>query len=349
MTDQFDILIAGAGLSGASSALAMAKAGYSVGLIDQGSFASGASGSGMALVSPMMSRKGRPVWRVREALDTLGLADTGLLRPASSPEQAAYFEQSTHMSPDLGVWLTGAEAREHFPYVIAPHGLVHVLRGYSADLATLTRSWIDEAIQHGAEAHEHVGVASWEEHKDHVEALLTTGKTVRAGRLLLATGPELVDHPRTNILNLHPIKGQRIRVRKPDSWNYSILPLSGAGYILDDGDCLSIGATFEHEWTAEGPTPEGRHELLAQAAKMMPEVQDMEVVDHSAAIRVTVPGTRMPMIGPLPDSTRTWVFTGLGSKGILMAGLLGMKIPDFFNDLEAVPASCRVAIRKAID
>ena len=349
MNGAYDFIIAGAGLAGASTALALSKAGYRVCLLDENECASGASGSGMALVSPMMSRKGRPVWRVREALDILGKPDTGLLRPASSQEQAEYFEQSTNMSPDLGIWLGSGEARHQFPYVQAPFGLVHVLRGYAIDLASLTLEWIEEARQLGTVVRSQIGVKSWVEGADAVDIELDSKETVRAKNILLTMGPTLVDHPKTRHLNLHPIKGQRIRVKKPAGWHTSILPVSGAGFILDDGECLSIGATFEHEWTKEGPTPEGRLELINQAAIMIPEIREMEVVEHTAAVRVTVPGTRMPMIGLLPESNRSWVFTGLGSKGILMAALLGMKIPDFFNDLEAVPPSCRVATRKAID
>jgi glycine/D-amino acid oxidase-like deaminating enzyme len=348
MSHTFDIVIAGAGLAGASSALACARAGMRVCILDRSAFASGASGSGAALVSPMMSRKGRPVWRVREALDILGGTDTGLLRPAGSEEQAAYFKESAEMSPDLGFWMDRDEAKARFPYLEAPFGLVRVTRGYSVDLGTLTREWIRDSVALGAVAMEHNAVESWQEGPSSVTVQMADGTDLQASRLLLATGPELVHHPQTRDLNLHPIKGQRIRLLKPKGWNASILPVSGSGFILDEGQTLSIGATFEHEWDTEGPTEAGRLELLHQAAQMIPETRDMEVLEHSAGIRVTVPGTRMPMIGPLPDSIRTWVFTGLGSKGVLMSALFGMKLPDFFNTLEAIPANCRVAIRKPI-
>ena len=301
----------------------------------------------MALVSPMMSRKGRPVWRVREALDTLGRVDTGLLRPAGSAEQAAYFIESSKMSPDLGAWLSPEQAALQFPYVQAPFGLVHVLRGYAVDLRTLCLEWIESARACGALVYENEGLDEWSEDHAGVRVVLSSGRVLETRQLILATGPDLIHHPKTKDLNLHPIKGQRIRLQKPPDWHESILPLSGSGFILDEGATLSIGATFEHEWAEDGPTEQGRIELIDQAAKMMPEVRDMEIIEHTAAVRITVPGTRMPMIGPLPSSPRTWVFTGLGSKGILMAGLLGMKIPDFFNDLEAIPPSCRVAYRKA--
>jgi len=345
MNAYFDTIIAGAGLAGASAALSLAQSGQKVCILDKSEFASGASGSGLGLVSPMMSRKGRPVWSVREALDRLGRRDTGLLRPAASLDQAAYFQESSLHNPDLGAFVGAHEARDRFPYVIAPFGLVHVLRGYAVDLGSLTKLWIDESVELGSTALENVAVQSWVETSERVTVSLSDGNTLEAGRLLLATGPDLVHHPETRDLNLHPIKGQRLRLKKPDGWYASILPLSGSGFVMDEGPTLSIGATFEHEWAEEGPTEEGRSELLKQAAEMIPDVHRMDVIEHYAGIRVTVPGTRMPMIGPLPNHLYTWVFTGLGSKGVLMAALLGMKIPDFFNDLTKIPANCRVTIR----
>ena len=342
-----ETLVVGGGLAGASAALGLARTGQSVALIDENGFASGASGSGAGLVSPMMSRKGRPVWKAREALDALGLPETGLLRPASSPEQAAYFEQSTDQSPDLGVWMNAEAAAKAFPYCRAPFGLVRVLRGCSVDLADLTKSWIHESASHGAILGEHVGLVSWRSDDAGVRVLLSSGEEWNVGRVVLATGPGLIDHPETQDLNLHPIKGQRIRVKKPADWYDHMLPLSGSGFVLDEGKSLSIGATFEHEWTESGPTDEGRRELIELASHMVPEIAEMEVIEHTSGIRITVPGTRMPMIGPLPAHPDIWVFTGLGSKGILMSALLGMKIPQFFNDISLIPASCRVANRKS--
>jgi glycine/D-amino acid oxidase-like deaminating enzyme len=345
MNTNFDTIIAGAGLAGASAAMALAKSGQRVCILDRSEFASGASGSGLALVSPMMSRKGRPVWKVREALDRLGRTDTGLLRPASSLDQATYFKESSLQNPDLGTWIEPAKVGTRFPYVKAPFGLVHVHRGYAVDLATLTKSWIQESVELGSVAFCHVAVQSWVENQDCVRVLLSNGQSAIAERLLLATGPDLVNHPETQHLNLHPIKGQRLRLKKPEGWFGSILPISGAGFVMDEGQTLSIGATFEHDWQTEGPTEEGKIELLNQAAEMIDDIHDMDVVEHVSGIRVTVPGTRMPMIGPLPNCPRIWVFTGLGSKGVLMASLLGMKIPDFFNNFKSIPMNCRVAMR----
>lgn len=347
MPTDFDTIVVGAGLAGASVALGLSQAGQRVCVVDSNGVASGASGSGAGLVSPMMSRKGRPVWRAREALDRLNLPETGLLRPASSNEQAAYFIESSEQNPDLGFWMGPEEAASLFPYCQAPYGLVRVTRGCAIDLSTLTHGWLDQSTSFGAVVLDGIGLADWQLSNGQVIARLSNESKLVANRMVLATGPDLLTRPETKNLNLHPIKGERIRVKKPSFWSYEILPLSGSGFIIDEGESLSIGATFEHEWTDPGPTQAGAKELIELASQMMPEVRTMDVIEHTSGIRITVPGTRMPMIGPLPDHPAVWVFTGLGSKGILMSALLGMKIPQFFNDITSIPASCRVAIRKS--
>jgi glycine/D-amino acid oxidase-like deaminating enzyme len=56
-----------------------------------------------------------------------------------------------------------------------------------------------------------------------------------------------------------------------------------------------------------------------------------------------VPGTRLPMVGPLPGYRRVWVFTGLGSKGLMTAPLLSARLPDFLRDPDQIPSD--VAVR----
>lgn len=346
MSPQYDVLIAGAGLAGASAARALARVHNSVLLIDKNTVASGASGGGAAIASPMMARKGRPVWRIREALRLLDMPGQGILRPAQSEEQAAYFIQSANESPDLGTWLEPGEARSNYPFLKAPFGVLNVHHGFTVDLGDLTRAWVREATDAGAHLLEHTQVLDWKEIGPGVEVELSDGKSVCCRRLLLAMGPDLVTHPKTSTLNLHPIKGESIRITRPPGLPGHIPGLSGYAYVVDEGATLGIGATFEHSWSDEGATQQARDYLIKQASLMLRGLDDVDITEHLTGIRVTVPGTRLPMIGLLPDHTSTWVFTGLGSKGIFMAALLGAQIPCFFNELEAIPKGCRVARKK---
>jgi glycine/D-amino acid oxidase-like deaminating enzyme len=51
------------------------------------------------------------------------------------------------------------------------------------------------------------------------------------------------------------------------------------------------------------------------------------------------------MLGPLPGRTRLWVFTGLGSKGLLMAPMLARELTDWFQHPDTIPAEIAVRVR----
>jgi glycine oxidase len=78
---------------------------------------------------------------------------------------------------------------------------------------------------------------------------------------------------------------------------------------------------------------------------MLPALNEAAVIGESAGVRVNVPGTRLPMLGPLPGRTRVWIFTGLGSKGLLMAPLLGRELSGYLDSSTPIPAEIRVRMQ----
>jgi glycine oxidase len=69
------------------------------------------------------------------------------------------------------------------------------------------------------------------------------------------------------------------------------------------------------------------------------------VLEPRAGVRVTVPRThspqRLPLVGPLTGRRRVWVFTGLGSKGLLTAPLLARDLGSWLEAPERIPAEVR--------
>jgi len=344
---RYDVAIGGSGLAGAATAFWLKRAGYRVIVIEGEEVASGASGVGYGLINPLISRKGRPVWMAREALAALEEMDVvgrpGILRPARTEEQARYFHESADLIADLGSWMDSDEAQSNFPFLHVPYGLISVSSGLAVNIPEQVHRWLKEIT-----LIKNCGIDSWSEEESGVHISLSDGSSVAADRLILCTGKTLLDHPKTKDLHLHGIKGQAIRVQRPAALPDPLPSLSSAGYVIDElNGCLTIGSTFEHTWTDEKPSQNAARELLGIASDILKGIEHAEVIETLAAIRVTVPGTRLPMIGPLPESSRVWVFTGLGAKGLMMSALLSKKIPVFFNDLEAIPASCRVVRRPA--
>ncbi|MDA0875147.1 MAG: FAD-dependent oxidoreductase, partial [Bacteroidetes bacterium] len=270
---EYDTLIIGAGLAGASAAWHLRETGQRVVVLDANR-REAASGVGGGLANPMMALRGRPPWRVRQALDLLeGMpgegrlgAKEGLLRPAADAQQATFFAEAAAQHPDLGRWLDAAEASAHFPYALVPHGALEVMRGSAWDLEATAESWL-----WGIERLPCTAQWTLEESGEHVVLHDEDVPLLRARRALLAMGAGLLRHPLTRTLNLHAIKGQILRAARPSSLPDGFPALSGAAYLIQaDADSIWIGSTFEHDWTDARPTPEARDELLQRAAPVVP-------------------------------------------------------------------------------
>lgn len=321
---------------------------------------------GAGLANPLMARKANPPWRAREALaalenilvDSQGTAETrhapGVLRPAQDAGQAADFEQAARDNPDLGSWISHPT---DWPHVTAPFGLLQVHAGHSVSIPGLVRAIVQLAVSRGADTLFPAALRSWraahrsgQPPRSPLEIRLTGMDTpVRARRLLLCLGNNLMRpwsgdflHATLPRLNLHAIKGQSVRVKRPG--DLPPLPaLSGHGYIVDEGDTLFVGSTYEHTFVDMSPDPSIGDALLARAARMVPALKNARIVERMAGCRATVPGTRLPMTGPVPDQPDVWVFTGFGSKGLLLAPLLAEELHHYFRSPEAIPEELRVA------
>ena len=344
-----DVLIVGAGLAGASAAWHLRQAGYHVVVVNAAGPGAAASGVGAGLANPMMAKKGHPPWRVREALDALAAmpsdgmlsSASGLLRPASNSEQAVQFSQQADLHPDLGAWHAAGEAHERYPFLKAPHGVLEVMAGSAWDLASTALAWLapHPVVRIGHE---------WSTEQDSTGVSFhdPVVGSIRAGRVLLCMGDGMRHHELPRTLHLHGIKGQTIRVSRPASLPDDLPPISGGAYLsaAQDGS-IWIGSTFEHTWNEAGPTEEASLSLRQRAADMLPELHHAPILEARAGVRVTVPGTRLPMVGPLHPESRIWVMTGFGAKGLLLSALFGREIPAFFNVPEAIPEVCRVVRR----
>ncbi|MGI9175385.1 MAG: NAD(P)/FAD-dependent oxidoreductase [Rhodothermales bacterium] len=350
-----DFLIVGGGLAGAAAALHLSRH-HRVRLLEAGGPATGASGAAAGLVNPLMARKAHLAWRADEALDALDeLLDlagatalfrtTGVLRPASDVRQAGFFREAAEAHPQHGVWLEVEAAQERWPDVRLPQGALLVRTGGAIDVAALTEALLAAAQRNGADVQTDVRATGWGETESgaYVDVLREKQSTERlhSDCVLLALGYGYADDSELRRLHLHAVKGQTVRVASPRG--IGPLPcVSGRGYVVPEADEWVVGSSYEHDFTDVRPSPEATRRILSKTAQMLPCLENAHVLREVAGVRVGVPGTRLPMVGPLPGRERIWTFTGLGSKGLLMAPLLARALPDFFRDPSAIPAEVRV-------
>jgi glycine oxidase len=350
MRTNADVIIVGAGLAGACAALVL-SAEYDVHVLEANEPASGASGAAAGLVNPFMGRRARPVWRLRAALDAvptlLSAADasvlfpnTGVLRPAVEPDQVESFRNAAREHPDLATWLSPDAVRERYPALAPDRGALLVPKGGAVDVGAMVRALLGAAEARGATLETAAPVLYWRETPDAavVEVDRDEGtEELRADRVLLALGQGFPPFPELRWLGLDGVKGQTVRVRRPSHVPDSLPPMSSRGYVVPDGDTLVLGSNYDNNYDDLAPDPEETTYIQEKTSQMIPGLDQAEVLDATAGVRVKHAETNLPLLGPLPRRDRLWTFTALGSKGLLTAPLLALALPRYLQDPSELP------------
>lgn len=348
----FDVIIAGAGLAGACAALHLSSK-YEVLLLDASVPASGASGAAAGLINPMMGRKARLAWKANAACDafrkTLHLAeaqsffnDNVIIRPVSATEQVSHFHEAAQRHPDYAVWRSAEALCEQYPGLHAPLGGLEVYQGGAIDITALVDAMVAASQNNGARVRQQTRATGWGEAKD-TAFIELDNQRVTARRVVLALGYGFRHHAHLIELGLHGVKGQVVRVAMaPDLPRPPLL--SGQGYLVPGATANEyiIGSSYEHTFDNITPSPAQTREILARVTRMWPALTDAVVLGTSAGVRVTMRGSRLPVVGPLPGHQRVWLLSAFGSKGLLMAPLLASRLAAFFAQPDQIPSAVRL-------
>lgn len=139
-------------------------------------------------------------------------------------------------------------------------------------------------------------------------------------QIILATGAATLQFKECQNLPLKRTIGQCLVCQWPEKLPSSLL---GQGHITptEDPQLCQVGSTYEH---TTSPDPQKALQLLDQVALFYPPAKDFKIQE----IRV---GTRIsPQIGYRPIveqvAPKVWVFTGLGSRGLLYHALLAQEL-----------------------
>ncbi len=328
--------IVGGGLAGVSIAWGLAQKADLV-LFDAGE--AGASELPAGMVNPFMGRLARPIWRMEAIWDAFhaflhrtGTASlfkpSGLLRPVQYPRQKEYFQHMVARFSHRLSWWSAEEVAERFPTVVAPDGALWVKDAGILPMRTWVHAMRSLIRKTGHEVYERMRIVDWQETNTGVRVQAATGEIFQVSHLIVAPGAGFVHLPALRKLKLHRIKGQMVEIVPPEG---TIPPLGGSGYVLPLDGQTFLGSSYEHTFTDLRPSPDKAREILEKIARMWPDVHTAAIRATYVGVRVTVPGTRLPMVGPLPGHRRVWIATGLGTRGILMSLWLGTHLYDWLQ------------------
>jgi glycine oxidase len=157
-------------------------------------------------------------------------------------------------------------------------------------------------------------------------------RKMSCGAVVFATGPWAADISGWLGVRIpvEPVKGELLQIAPPGRrLPYHITRGPMGLYSLANGDIM-LGGTQEHAGFDIEPSASGYRHIMHGTARLFPGVMRSTVVKRLAALRpVTTDG--LPIIGRLPGWQNAYVATGGGPKGVLLSAAMGGVIADMIS------------------
>jgi glycine oxidase len=345
MSTTDDLLVIGGGLIGLAIAWRAATAGASVTLLDPAPGA-GASNVAAGMLAPVTeivygeqdhlrltiaaARRWPDFAAALEAAsgEDIGYRATGTLVVGFDADDAAALRDLHAFQQELGLrvqTLRSREARQREPLL---HPRVRTALFAGEDHRVEPRRAVAALLTAGAAA----GVTLHRERATRLDrdgdrvigATSESGTAVRARHTVLAAGAwaaELDGLPEAARPPVRPVKGQLLHLRTPDGAPFLRTTVRGlvrhrAIYLVprDDGR-LVVGATQEERGFETTVTAGGVRELLDDAVRLVPGVDELELTETIAGLRPATPDNA-PVVGD-PGVPGLLLATGHGRNGVL--------------------------------
>ncbi len=354
-----DFLILGAGLAGITLADSLSSVGAHITIIDKKGIASGASGTPVGMADPAASRNANLFWEPVNCYDTIKQTlekvrdysgktfyrETPVCRPALSHERARAYQRSLERQnwPDGWCrWISADEIHGKYEGINCVDGGLWHTTGLTVAVPEFLGAYLDMLKNHGVQ---YETLPDYTLTRDQsLWNLLSDEFSLRAKNVIHATGSASLESKYWSDLPNEPVKGQILQM-KPSQGIPFDFALSGNGYIsYVHPDQLVIGSTYEHEFTHPEPDENGLKTIMRKFKQILPDMPaNVTLQKHWSGIRVSTPN-RLPVIGAHHSEPGLYLFTGLGSKGLLYSRYTAQHLAD--NLLNDTPIRRELDIRR---
>jgi glycine oxidase len=326
----YDAVVVGGGVIGLSLAWRAAQRGLSVLVVERDEPGAGASGVAAGMLAPVteaefgeqsllaLNLAGAEMWPAFAAelaelsgVDT-GYRASGALVAAADRDDGEELRRLLHFQQSLGLdveWLGGRDARSLEPR-LSPRvsGAIHAAGEAHVEPRSVVRALVAALGQAGGEIAQGTvsGVAA-----DGVE--LADGSRIAANRVVVAAG--CWSGAFEGAPAVRPVKGQILRLRGPEPLTRRLVRTPRC-YVVSrpDGEVV-VGATVEERGFDTSVTAGGVHRLLEAAWEVLPDIEELELVEAAARLRPATPDN-VPVIG---ESGGVIWATGHYRNGVLLA------------------------------
>lgn len=336
-----DVVVAGGGMVGLAVAWRTARRGLSVTVVDDAP-GTGASAAAAGMLAPVAEAGYREERLLRLGLASLaswpafateletasglpvGLRTAGTLVLGFDEDDVRELDALLRFQHELGLAaerLTPRETRRREP-ALSPRvrGGLLVEGDHSVDGRAVHAALLAAAATAGVElVREKVAAVAVDGNRA-VGLRLGSGRLVGAGTTVLALGAHSGSLPGVPALPVRPVKGQILRLAGAEGLlQHTVRALVRGRHVYlvpYGGDGVIVGATVEDRGFDARVTAGGVHDLLHDAIEVVPEVEELELVETLARWR---PGTpdNAPLLGPssLPGLV---LATGHHRNGVLL-------------------------------
>ncbi len=358
----FDFGIIGAGFAGLSLADALQETNQKVVVVEKNAPGAGASGTPGALVNPATGRRGTKSWKAEACYNAISknlekvqkysplpfFHRNGVLRPAQTEKMArkmkAQFDK-TDWPKGWCYWLSENEIKQKHPSIHCINGGLWLPVGMTVNGKKYCSAYALWLQKKGVEIRTNFNAEV--ERKNNYLILQSRTSTVKCKNLIFAAGYEAVTNPFWKDLKLEPIKGQLALFESKEKlkFNHSV---SGLGYIakLQNDYKFIQGSTYEHDFNEVNTGKQGADYLKKRLSNMLPVLATKaELVSQWSGVRISAPN-RKPVVGRHSEYKNLFLFTGLGSKGLLYSKFTANHFVD--NLLNKTPLFKKIVFERLL-